>query len=156
MKTIGSFLAIFILSSLQVTLASEIKMKNISFPGTTKPKFEKIGNDDFTQHFSVSASYKVEVELEQDIPRNTAHNVRAYAIVKNEKVSLGDARIGRAKSSGHVFVSFYIFPSSAKHFGPCSISIVVDADDEISEDDESLQSNEWKFPATIHRPGENF
>jgi hypothetical protein len=135
----------------------EVKILNISFTGPKKPKTEIMKKvNSYTNHFTVSASYKMEVEVDAQVPKNTAFNVRTYATVGGKRVSLGDARIGRAHSSGHVFVSHHIFPNSAKFYGQCQSVCVVDADNEILEKNESPMSNEWKFQATIHPAGSQF
>ena len=139
------------------TEGHDVKLVNVSFPGPTKPKrvVDKVKNT-YSNHFSTSASYKMEVEVDCKVPINTAVNVRTYAVVSGQRVSLGDARVGRAHSSGRVFVSFHIYPSSASFHGPCQFVCVVDADNEVAESDESKSSNEWAFQATIHPAGEPF
>jgi len=135
--------------------AQEIKIVNIAFPGPAKPKTEvDRARNWYTNHFSVSASYKSEIELDSDIPPNTAFNVGAYAIIAGRRISLGDARVGRAHNSGHVFVSFHIFPSSANYYGQCQFVVVADADNELPA--KVKGRDEWKFQATIHPPGESF
>lgn len=134
--------------------AQEITIIKVDFPGPYKPKKEvNIAQNWSTNHFSTSASYKMEVEIKSNILQNTSFNARTYAIVSGGRISLGDVRVGRTHSSGHVFVSYYIFPSSANYYGQCPF-VVVDADNEITEKDESISSNEWKFQAIIHPPGE--
>lgn len=143
--------AIFFFLCTQLAMADEVKLVKVSFPGSAKPKTVVIKNKNlvFTQ-FSTSSSYKMEVEVDCDIPINTAFNVRTYALVNGKRISLGDARVGRAQGMGHsIFISYHIFPSSANFHGNCRFVCVVDADNEISENDESALSNEWAFNAVI-------
>jgi hypothetical protein len=157
MKFAFIFLVCFLFVSIPMSQAQEINIIKVDFPGPYKPKNKvNIAQTGSTNHFSTSASYKMEVEIKSNIPQNTSFNVRTYAIVSGARISLGDVRVGRAHSSGHVFASYYIFPSSANYYGQCPFVVVVDADNEITEKDESISSNEWKFQATIHPPGEQF
>lgn len=157
MNLIIKIIVLLFFLEIHLCLATEIKIVNVSFPGPLKPKTEVDYNRNwYTNHFSVSSSYKTEVELAIDIPMNTAFNVRLYAIVYGNRISLGDARVGRAQAPGPIFVAFYIYPSSANYYGQCEFVCVVDADNEIVETDESPVTNEWRFNATIHRPGESY
>lgn len=161
MKSALSVVALLLLAGVCVSIAGEkkheVKIVNISFTGPIKPKTQiDYKHNSYTNHFTTAASYKMEVEVDSQVPKNTAFNVRTYAVVAGKRVSLGDARVGRAHGSGRVFVSYYIYPSGAKFYGQCQFVCVVDADKEISEKDESALSNEWKFQATIHPPGASF
>ena len=80
--------------AIKAGMANEIRIVNVSFPGPGKPKTEVDRNRNwYTNHFSVSGSYKTEVEVECNIPMNTAFNVRVYAIVLGNPAKVtGDVR----------------------------------------------------------------
>lgn len=145
---------VFLLSN--VCLASNIKLVNVKFQEPYAPKTEvNQAQNWYTNHFSVSGSYRIEIELDCQIPNNTTFSVRTYALIQSNKITLGDARIGRSTMSGRLFIMYDIFPSSLNYYGQCQFLVVVDADNEVTETDE-ISDNEWKFNATIHAAGERF
>lgn len=154
MKFVSFSVVLFLLTQMQVSNAQDIKIEDINFIGSTKPKtVVDEARSSYTNHFSVSSSYEMEVKIRSEIPPNTSFNVRTYAIVGGRRISLGDTRVRQTSYSEEIFASYHIFPSSANYYGQCQFVVVVDADNEILERDESALSNEWKFQATIHSPG---
>ena len=149
-RTIVAFL---MLVSINTVLANDLKILNVSFPGAMKPRTEiDSARNFYTNHFSVSSSYEMNVKVEANVPGNTMFTVRTYAIVRGSWISLGAARLGHADvNTGPISVSYNIFPSAANYYGPCQFVVRVDAHNEVAETDEN--NNDWIFQATVHPPG---
>lgn len=132
-------------------LGADLKIVQVDFPGEVKPRTEvDQARNFYTNHFSVSASYEMNVTVEANVPDDTTFIVRTYAVVGGRWISLGAARLGRADGSSLLSVGYHIFPSSAKHYGPCQFVVRVDAGNEVAETNEG--NNDWAFQATVHPP----
>jgi len=102
------------------SFATDIKLVNVKFQEPWAPKTEvKREINWVTNHFSVSGSYRIEIELQCDIPANYCFNVTTYALIGANKIMLGDARVGRGNMTGHVLVAYDIFPSILNYYGAC-------------------------------------
>jgi hypothetical protein len=157
MKIVSITIALVVLISVQPTVAQDIRIVNITFPGPIKPKTQvDRARNWYTNHFTVSASYKIQVELRASIPPNTYFNVGTYALVGGRLLRLGAVRVGRVSHSDIIYATYHIFPSSANYYGQCQFVVIADYDNEIKETDETPLSNEWRFQATIHPPGSSF
>jgi len=144
-------------STISLSEAQDIRIVNITFPGPAKPKTQVDKKHNwYTNHFSVSSQYKMEVVLKANIPPNASFQVGTYAHFGGQLVLLGDTRVGRAQSSDNIIATYNIFPSSANYYGQCQFVVIADSYNEILETDERESSNKWIFQATIHPPGATF
>jgi hypothetical protein len=151
MTIVRGILALLLTVAVDVALAADVRLVNVEFTGPVKP-FTEVdrARNFYTNHFSVSASYEMNVKVEANVPANTTFAVRTFAVVGGKWISLGGARLGRADGDTHLSVGYHIFPSTAKYFGPCQFVVRADADNEIKETDEG--NNDWAFQATVHPP----
>ena len=157
MRLVFFTIGFVVLISVQLSEAQDIRIVNITFPGPMKPKTQvDRARNWYTNHFSVSASYKMQVILRATIPPNTFSNVGTYAIVGGRYSLLGSTRVGRSSHSDTIYATYHIFPSSANYYGQCQFVVIADSGNEIYETDERELSNQWKFQATIHPPGSRF
>lgn len=157
MKLVAAIVGLVALVNVQLSEAQDISIVNVTFTGPAKPKTQVDYERNWsTNHFSVSSNYKMEVELRVNIPENASFNVGTYALIRGQRVLLGDTRVGRATSGDNIFATYHMFPSSANYYGQCQVVVVADYNNEILETDEKESSNHWKFQATIHPPGARF
>lgn len=106
-----------------------------------------------TMQLHMSGSYRVEVSIQRGGAGQQhgfpCFTVRTECVRSNQSITLGEARIGVAPSSGWgIYAVYDIYPSSAGG-GNCLLRTIVDANNEVAEPDESPVSNIWDRNAII-------
>lgn len=120
----------------------ELRIKNLEI----QP--QPVGIKGSAIELSASRSYRFIVTIERGGQGQPASFptfiVRSQcALAGGGRVVLGEARIGVTPHSGWVVYAAYdVYPSSAGSRG-CDMQTIVDADNEVSEPDESATSNVW-------------
>lgn len=97
-------------------------------------------------------SYRATVEIQKTValPANASFLVRTECIRDGQATTIGQARIGDA-TGWYMYACYNIFPAEAGA-GDCLIRTTIDAQNEISETDESAISNIWDRAARLVGP----
>jgi hypothetical protein len=136
-----------IISSQNLFAQGDLKITNLNIVPTPE------GTQGPALQLHMSRSYRAEVSIQrggQDQQQGfPCFIVRTECVRGGQSFTLGEARISVAPSSGwNIYAVYDIYPSSAGG-GDCILRTVVDANNEVSEPDESPQSNIWIRNATI-------
>jgi len=125
----------------------ELAITNVSI----EPTPQGVNGPKLTLH--MSRSYRFQVTIERGGPGQLADTqcftVRTECIKDGKSVVLGVARVGVTPGMGwNVYATYDVFPSAAGA-GDCVLRTTIDVLNEVTEPDESSNSNVWDRGATI-------
>lgn len=124
----------------------DLKIENLEIEpepaGIASPKIE----------LGTYRSYRAIVTVRKTtaLPTNSSFLVRTECIRNGQAETVGQARIGDAKG-WHLFACYNLYPGEAGP-GDCLLRTTIDAENEITETDESAVSNVWDREAILVGP----